>query len=199
MASKITKELIIDTTLDLINDKEGIYHVNLREIARKLGCAHTNLYNYFNNFEEILWQALKCTFLRLLDYVTLDIENIYNTDLRLEYFFSRFIEFYIYNKGWFKLIWFDKISENRPEESTEIIHRAVDILTNILYESYSDVITKEQSHYILHTVHCYLHGEVSIYISGKGLIKEEIQFKNYVTKECIKITKLLILSIQNDK
>ncbi len=42
---KITKEQIISTALDLMRDKNELRTVNMREIARTLGCAHTNIYN----------------------------------------------------------------------------------------------------------------------------------------------------------
>lgn len=194
MGKKITGEQVISTTLELIKAKEGLSQVNLREIARQLGCAHTNLYNYFSSLEEVLWRAHQEVQLRLLNYVTDNLENI-QTNLRLEYISARFIEFYLENKGWFKLLWFEKFDQDRPKENIEITVKVVDAFIDILSETYGNQITKEDCRYILHTVHCYLNGEISIYISGRGLIKDETEFKTYVSKESLKMTNLLVSNI----
>jgi len=34
----------------VIDKEEGLRGVNLRKIAREIGCAHTNAYNYFDSF-----------------------------------------------------------------------------------------------------------------------------------------------------
>lgn len=58
-----TAERFIDTTLELIAEKGGSQGVNLREVARRMGCAHTNVYNYFDSFDDLLWSAFR----RVLD------------------------------------------------------------------------------------------------------------------------------------
>jgi len=42
----VSKEIILETTLSLIDKNEGINDVTLRDIAKKVWCAHTNLYNW---------------------------------------------------------------------------------------------------------------------------------------------------------
>ena len=63
MRKGITKEQVVETTLKLIKDSENIRSVNLRGVAREIGCAHTNLYNYFSSFDELLW----CAHIRILE------------------------------------------------------------------------------------------------------------------------------------
>lgn len=60
-------------------------------------------------------------------------------------------------------------------------------------ENHLEDFYKEQMLEIFHLVHCYLHGEISIFISGRALIQEETAFKQYVLKECIKISRLLTI------
>ena len=57
---KISKELIVETALALINEEGSSSKVNLREIARRLGCAHTNIYNYYPSLDELLGRARRC-------------------------------------------------------------------------------------------------------------------------------------------
>lgn len=193
----ITKEQIIETTLALINEKSGIQSVNFREIARKMNCAHTNLYNYFTDFDDLIWNAVEAALFNLSAYVTVDLGSNENQQIRLESFITRFIDFYLINKGWFKLIWFEKLGKSRPPENIEISHKVVYSLTDTLCQLYPDQLTLQDAHYILHNVHCYLHGEISIFLSGRGLIKEEKPFKNYVKNESLKIIRLLAASLKN--
>ncbi len=52
-------ERLVDETVALITEKGGSLGVNLREVARRAGFAHTNVYNYFPSFDHLLWQAFR--------------------------------------------------------------------------------------------------------------------------------------------
>lgn len=191
MTKNISKELILQKTLELINEKQGILHLNFREIARVSGCAHTNLYNYFKSFDDLLWEALKTTLDKMFVSVTKEMERI-PKGKKLDHLFLKLTDFYLANKGLYRLMWLESINQKRPEEVNDKIIEHVRIYTHTLYEANKERISEEQAFYILHTVHCYLHGEISIFISGKGLIKKEKPFREYVKKECLKMTELYI-------
>ena len=53
------RDRFIQTTLDVIAEEGGSLDVNLRQIARRMGCAHTNVYNYFDSFADLLWAAFR--------------------------------------------------------------------------------------------------------------------------------------------
>ena len=53
--SNKTADKFIEETLKLIVEKNGSKNVNLREISKRIGCAHTNAYNYFNGFQGLMW------------------------------------------------------------------------------------------------------------------------------------------------
>lgn len=57
--SKPTAERFVATTLELIDEEGGSHTVNLRQISRRMGCAHTNVYNYFSSYQELLWEAFR--------------------------------------------------------------------------------------------------------------------------------------------
>lgn len=54
-----TAERFVGETLALIDERGGSHDVNLREVSRRVGCAHTNLYNYFVSFEDLRWAAFR--------------------------------------------------------------------------------------------------------------------------------------------
>jgi AcrR family transcriptional regulator len=59
-----TRERLVTAALDLIVKNGGCRGVNLRQIAARAGCAHTNVYNYFDTLEDLFWaavvQAIEC-------------------------------------------------------------------------------------------------------------------------------------------
>lgn len=199
MSKGITKENIVNITLDLIRDKENIRNVNLREIARVLGCAHTNLYNHFADLDGILWDALDEVLIRSADFILINIDSIEQPERKLEHFYKQFIDFYLENRGWFRLFWIEKLqgerSDNNRRLTADIVEKYVVVLTLLFEKLYHVKLTNKQVMYTLHTVHCYMYGEISIFISGRGLITEGKEFREYILGECLKLSKLLVSSI----
>ncbi len=144
MKKNISKEQIIDTTLELLKDKSDIRTINLREIARVLGCAHTNLYNYFPSFQDLLWEA------------HMEIEHI--DDIQPE---------------------IDKIVTEKA------VNTMIELLEDIWLHVYPEVPDKERIHGVLHDVHCYIVGEVSNFINGRGFIQDKELLKQHIAKSSV--------------
>lgn len=199
----ISKENIVHVTLELIKDMENIRNVNLRAIAKVLGCAHTNIYNHFADLDEILWEVMDEVLIRFADYLFAEINAIEDDEIKHHYFFKCFIEFYIENAGWYRLFWMEKLHGRRPEKNiiltAHTVERYITVLDEIYRNIYGEKLSHEQLFYVFHAVHCYLHGEVSIYISGRGLISDESTFKKKLIQECVKISKLLVRSIKAEE
>ena len=198
MKKGITKKQVLNVTLNLIKDKEDIKNVNLREIARMLGCAHTNLYNYFNSFDDLLWEAHVALLKKASAKIREKMSQTNDEELKLQYFFFEFTDFYLNNKGWFRLAWVEIIGGQRPRNNElatiQTVDAFVDSLITIWKNLYKVETQREKMKYALHNVHCYIHGEISIFIAKRALIPEENEFKEYVTKEAVKMMKLLLNS-----
>jgi len=196
MKKKITKDVIVETALELMKDKNDLRTLNLREIARTLGCAHTNLYNYFPSYTDLLWEThatLQEMFMKILAD---KLRQTSAAELKLKYFFDAFVCLYLDNKGWFRLAWHEYIGEDRPERDIAVTQKSNSELTRYVSEiwkelhgEYPDEALARQS---LHITHCYIVGEISNYISGRGLILNEDELKSHVSIEAMKIFQLLL-------
>lgn len=186
MRKSITKEQIIKTALDLLRDKNDIRSVNLREIARVLGCAHTNLYNYFSSFNDLLWEAHMEIEKKFIEKILLDIEHLQDDKQKLYGFFFSLSELYLDNIGWFRLAWLDYIDDMRPEKdkivTEEAVSTMVEILDSICHGIYINIYVQEDIHCVLHDVHCYIVGEVSNFINGRGLINDIQILKKHIAE-----------------
>ncbi len=54
-----TADRFVQATLELIEEQGGSQNVNLREVARRVGIAHTNVYHYFDGFPGLMWEAMR--------------------------------------------------------------------------------------------------------------------------------------------
>lgn len=186
---KITRELIVETALALINEEGSSTRVNLREIARRLGCAHTNIYNYYPSLDELLWDAHAAALRRMAEAVTsAPVKG--GPEKSLHAFYSAYAGFYLSNRGLFSLLWQDSLSGERPERHRADAEEMVRLLVDHLGAAYQGAIEWKALHDVLHRVHCYLHGEVSIFIHGRGLIRDEAKFRAYAVSQCVRMTML---------
>lgn len=198
MKRNITKGQIIETALGLMKKKSDLRGLNLREIARTLGCAHTNLYNYFPSYNDLLWEthaALQEVFLKM---IVRKLEAANTAELRLAYFFEAVVDMYVDNEGWFRLSWHEYIGGERPPQDIEATQRASREVNRYISEIWNDLLgaypDAEQCERVLHNTHCYIIGEISNYIFGRGLIKNETEFKAYTSHEATRMFKLCLLN-----
>lgn len=196
MKKNITKAQIVDTTLEFMRDKNDLRVLNLREIARLMGCAHTNLYNYFGSYTDLLWEAhaaLGEKFISMLGARLLEVDT---AEQKLRLFFAAFVEIYMKNRGWFRLAWLEYIGAQRPEKdrvATETtvaaLHR---MIVDIWQTEYCVTPEEEKVNQALHTVHCYIIGEISNYIAGRALIQNETALQGHVADEAARLLTLYL-------
>lgn len=198
MKKNITKEQIVETALELMKKRRDSLRLNLREIARTLGCAHTNLYNYFPSYNDLLWEthaALQDVF---LGTIIRKLETANTPELRLSYFFEAIVDMYVSNEGWFRLSWHEYIGGERPPQDIEATQRANSEINRCVSEIWSELSgaypDAEQTQRVLHNTHCYIIGEISNYVFGRGLIQNEVEFKAYITHEATHMFKLCLLN-----
>ena len=202
MKKNITKEQIIDTVLELLKDNNNVERLNFREIARTLGCAHTNLYNYFPSYKDLLWESHSAILLRFINTLHEKLDVNLPPKNQLTVFFEIIINMYMDNQGWFRLSWHEYIKGNRPEKDINMARTANDILNNYamqicnnLFEDCPDKNTVKQ---VLHNTHCYIIGEISNYLLDRGIIKDEQLLRKYMLSESVSMFQFCLLGKQQN-
>ena len=173
----VSKEIIIETTLRLIEENGGIKDVNLRGIAKEIGCAHTNLYNYFNNFNEIIWESLGWILIRMIDYVDSSIGSASNDEERLYLALEAILEFSFKHPGWYRVVWLESIGGEPSHQTTEILIKPTEGLNYLIIKASGGMLTEEKADSISNILHSYLHGEICKWISHRvstGSIEDTI-------------------------
>jgi len=192
----ISRTQIINTALNLMRNKNDLRAVNLREIARTLGCAHTNIYNYFSSYTDLLWETHTALQEVFMDFLQQNLSAVTTPDMMLRTFFDTFLQFYLSNTGWFRLAWLEYIGNERPEINVTATEKVRNELNQYIIDIWKELTGKtpytNTVNRVMHNTHCYIVGEVSNYISGRRLIDDELDFKEYVVEQAIDILTLCL-------
>jgi AcrR family transcriptional regulator len=188
----VSKELIIATTLRLIEENGGIKDVNLRGIAKEIGCAHTNLYNYYNSFDEIIWEALGHILLKMIDYVDVRIASAANDEERFYSALEAILDFSLQHPGWYRLVWFELIGGEPSQQTAQILISPTEGLNNMVIKASGGMLTEEKANRVANILHSYLHGEICKWISDRGPASSIEEISTKVLSTLKQLYKLLI-------
>lgn len=190
----VSKDLIIHTTLRLIEEKEGLKDVNLRGIAKEMNCAHTNLYNYFNSFDEIMWESLGTVLIRMIHYVESNTISSDNDEEVLYAALEAILTFSVTHPGWYRLIWLEPMEGQPSPQIAEILTRPAAGFNASVKKASGGVITDEKAGLVANILNSYLHGEVCKWINGRSPISS----KDEMIRVVMSNLKRLYTSLVND-
>lgn len=164
----VSKDLIVETALKLIDEKGGLKDVNLRGIAKEIGCAHTNLYNYFDSFDEIIWEVLGQILMRMIANVEFKINTTTNDEEKFYLALEAILEFSLMHPGWYRIVWFELIGGEPSSQLSEILAKPATGLNQLIIKASPEVITEDKADKIADILHSYLHGEICKWINQRG-------------------------------
>lgn len=190
MKNEKNKDFILEKTLNLIDERNGIKDVTLRDIAKKVGCAHTNLYNYFDSLDDIFWEALGEVLNKMIEFSIEDLHNEKDSEKALNIILSRLIDFSINHPGWYRLIWLDSLSGKPSQQIIESL-KTPSIRFEEFIKAAMDENKQEKAHSIANIMMCYLHGELCIWLNSRSLEDDKENAKKRILSNLQKIYKQL--------
>ncbi len=169
---KITKNSIIEATLELINEKNGSSEVTIRDIAQKLNCSHPNIYNYYKSLGLLKWDCIEAIMTRMVDTVMASVENLLDSKEKMSVFFASLLDFYINNRGWYILLWFDPIQAEMPEKIKQVILMPRKQFCLFLERIYPEYDLTNEAEEITDTVNSYIHGQMAKFVTGRSFFPD---------------------------
>ncbi len=167
--NNVTKEKIIEITLELIGEKRSSAGVTLSEIARRTGCASPNIYNYFIDLHDIFIEArVKILELYTNELVQSAEKSTGYRDTMLNIITTMF-RWAFENPGWYYFLHFEMLPGEFGEKITREGHNTHDKMASVVYEIADEKISPEYARRISFIVHGYLVGEISKIITGRSL------------------------------
>ena len=195
------RQRLVDITLRLIEENNGCRGVNLRQIAARARCAHTNVYNYFDSLEALFWAAMDQALERLIDYTLTQLQNPASKSAPLRHFLESQIDYSLAHPAHYRLFWLEPLSGKpspqvmkRLEEmrvfwshliATETIASAKTVLTE------ADLIQAGQ------IIHGYYHGELCKLVSREEFITTSADVKERIVGNTLALVRIIGLSKQN--
>ena len=170
-----TADRYVSTTIAMIIEERGSSSVNLRSISRRLGCAHTNVYNYFVDFGGLLWAAYR----RALEiYAAFLSGGLEESETDYEYFhaaISRLSTFPVDNPGLHRFISTDQLNMDEiPHEILETVARMKIWWIDLVGTAAGEEISPQQADRIANVILAYISGESTDIINGRVPPEEDV-------------------------
>jgi len=175
MARTQTAERFVETTLALIAETDGSQDVNLREISRRVGCAHTNLYNYYPTYQDLLWEAFRRVLVLYGEFVVGGLDDSVEPDEYLRRLITNLATYPEQHPGLYRFIASDPISvEEVPGDILEAVAQMKSWLTET-FAAVSRGTTAEASQHASDIVLAYIDGETLNLINGRVVPGEDVR------------------------
>jgi AcrR family transcriptional regulator len=170
-----TAERYVEATLELIAESGSSTGINLREISRRIGCAHTNVYNYFASRDDLMWAALRKTLRLYAAAMKTGLTDDLSGHEWFRLLVSNLFEWSVQNPGLHRFLSSDPLD---PEQiPTDIVDSASGIkrwLVESLTVLAGDRLSEHEVKDLVDIMLGYLDGETFNLINGRILPGEDI-------------------------
>ncbi|MDJ0768211.1 MAG: TetR/AcrR family transcriptional regulator [Ilumatobacter sp.] len=167
--SGATAERFVDVTLELIEEQGGSQNLSLREVARRVGCAPTNVYNYFDGLPGLLWEALRRAVIHYAHAVANGLDDDAPPLDFLRHVVANLITYAREHPGLYRFISWDPINDGTY--SDEVIQTVV-----ALNEWFVDVIVacapetdRDVAQNAFYVIDAYISGESANLVTNRAL------------------------------
>lgn len=183
----------VDEALACIDAAGGPAGLNLREISRSLGCAHTNAYNYFDGLDDLLGQALVAALEREVEQIRRAIpDDDGDPRAALLAIAEAQIDFELAHPGWFRLVWLEPLRRPPPPRALELMAEAGEVLTRLFREAVESSRSEVDARRLAVDFHTWLHGAVCKAIAGRVASADPEQVRAQLRAQARRILALLI-------
>lgn len=160
----VTREMIVETAAYMLEENGGIKSVTLREIAKRLGCAHTNLYNYFDSLTEIYWEMAGWILSKMISDLKDREQKEGVPEGSIFRLLSHFADFSIDHPGWYQFLWLEALVGEPSQHVIEILKRPTDYICDSVRMTAGVEIPEEKVVQISDIMFSYSYGEISTWI-----------------------------------
>jgi AcrR family transcriptional regulator len=185
-----TGERFVEMTLALIAENGGSQDVNLREISRRVGCAHTNLYNYYPTYQDLLWEAFRRVLVEYGECVVDGLDDSLGPDEYLHRLITNLACYPEQHPGLYRFIASDPINiEELPGDILGAVAQMKVWLTKT-FAAVSGAATVEESRIASDIVLAYIDGETLNLINGRVVPGEDVRGR--IVVNALRLFQLLI-------
>lgn len=182
---------LVEVTLQIIEENGGLQGVNLRQIARRAECAHTNIYNYYQDFNDLLWDV----FTRIGNIWWKSFSEQIKPGMPLEDLMTQItalqIDFALTHTGWYRCLWSEPLEGNPPDAIMSERRKQRDAITQLLLETYPE-LDQAFANDIFMILFSYGHGAISLMINGRIYRATLPEYKDQMIKNTLLLMHALV-------
>ena len=187
-----TADRFVKTTIDLIAEEGGAGPVNLRQVSRRMGCAHTNLYNYFASFQDLLWAAFRRTLSIYGAWLTQDLDDSLGPEEYLRRVLVNLASFPQTHPGLYRFLASDRLPMSEiPGDILVMVSRMKQWLSETLWAVSDAGIDPDEAAVIADMVLAYVDGETLNLINERVVPGEDVHSR--IVGNALRIYRLLVL------
>ncbi len=154
MRKNLSRELVIASYLDSL-DRPSERAVNFRGLSAALGCAHTNLYNFFADWDALRWAGVEEILERLGRAVREGAGPV-----------EAYARFALDHPAWYRLLWFETLPPPSSTRPAELAAAATEPVFRLLAE-YRPQASAEALREAVDMGHDMVHGALAKALSGR--------------------------------
>lgn len=170
-SKQITREMITETAAHLIEETGDKNSASLREIAKRLGCAHTNLYNYYGSLTEIWWDVAAWILKRMMrdtsEGMVIGGPSTGVSEEDLLNIFLKFFDFSVEHPGWYRFLWLEKQEGAPTPEAAKVLSEAMGSIYGTLGTIAGGVFTPDKVRQFSDILFCYTYGEITSWLHNR--------------------------------
>ncbi|MBI5549559.1 MAG: TetR/AcrR family transcriptional regulator [Deltaproteobacteria bacterium] len=189
---KAMAQRYVDEALVQIDRAGGLHGLNLRQVSRTLGCAHTNTYNYFDSLPDLLWQAVAAALERQIQYSLRPQERVGGREAAFEHFIGTQVDFALEHPGWYRAIWLEALEGPTPEPVLPLLARAGEVLLEQLSLVSPVTLSLAQSLEVADLFHTYLHGALCKAIAGRVQSNDPAAIRRDIILKARRVLRMLV-------
>jgi AcrR family transcriptional regulator len=179
-----TKERFVEETMALIIEQGGSQGVDLRQVARRVGCHHTNAYNYFASFDDLLWEATRRALQRYAGCLTSDLDDSMPQPEYLRQLVTNLASFAQDNPGLHRFLSAEPIhGEVVPDDIGATVIRLKAWLCAAFTAVSGSRIDPAEAEDFCNITHGYIEGETIDLINGRVVPGEDIAGR--IVRNCV--------------
>ena len=152
------KDKILKVTLEIIDEKDGVENLRLRDITRRAGCSAPNIYNYFEDMEDLLNHARAIAAKYFLKPLEGDLAK--NPEERFIKITERMIQAVLRKPAWYRFVYFRRQSITKERLDRNVAGTLGFDLTQLMIEISGNTLNREEALEVRRVLHSYLHGEM---------------------------------------
>ena len=174
-AKGFSADRFVEATLELIAEEGGSLDVNLRAISRRVGCAHTNAYNYFDSYADLLWAAFRRALRIYGEHLTHDLDAALPPREYLQRTIANLASFPQQNPGLYRFIGSDPIDlETIPQDVMETVTAMKHWFADVVASAAAPDTRPAEARQAADIVLAYIDGETLNLINGRAIPDEDL-------------------------